>query len=68
MHSERPLIKIISTGDGQGWGWGGFKASLADVKSHFSYLIYLKTEAGNPQSFSSSSEPPQQASLSYRDA
>lgn len=48
MHSERPLIKIISTGDGQGREGGGGEASLADVKSHLCYLIYPKTEAGNP--------------------
>lgn len=55
MHSERPLIKIISTGDGQGRersGRGGVggeeESSLADVKSHLCYLIYPKSEAGNP--------------------
>lgn len=54
MHSERPLIKIISTGDGQGRERSGGgeeeeeEASLADVKSHLCYLIYPKSEAGNP--------------------
>lgn len=51
MHSERPLIKIISTGDGQRRGKKKTGASLADVKSHFCYLIYLRPKQEIHQSF-----------------